>query len=441
MKKNYLFAVMAATVLASCSNSDEIASAVEAPQVEAQIPVGFGAYASRATTRTETTLDVVKNQGFGVFAYYTDNQDYEQTAIPNFMYNQKVSTEAWTYSPIKYWPNEYGKNAMADDIDRISFFAYTPYVDVTANTGKLATTPAFGITGLSHNSYAGDPMVKFITSFDADASKQVDLCWGVCKTANSWTAADGTTSGVVGLPWTNVRRAGTTDQKLTFDFVHALSNLNVQVKTDEQTSAGDATKIYIRSISFEGLSQKGALCLNNSVANTADWRAYTGTNELEAGQVITVYDGLKDGYEGTFAEASNEKVTGLNAALIQKSGSAGVTTTAANLFGGASNTDPIYVIPTGEDLKVTVAYEVETQDPNLATYLSDGTTAGSRVKNVITRTITLDGTPAGTPVKLESGKKYVITLTLGMNSIKFNASINAWGDDNAGSAFLPEAGN
>ena len=124
MKKIYLLGAMASAMLAmtSCS-SDEIAENNQQPQNA----IEFGTYLGRnAETRAETnmTTEALQNKGFGVFAFYTaqDNwADYANQATPNFMNNQKVEykTNAWTYSPLKYWPNNTG--------DKVSIFAYAPY--------------------------------------------------------------------------------------------------------------------------------------------------------------------------------------------------------------------------------------------------------------------------------------------------------------------------
>ena len=60
----------------------------------------------------------------GIFAYYTGSNDLTISEKPNFMYNQEVkrsnASSPWTYSPVKYWPNNPG--------DKLTFFAYAPYV-------------------------------------------------------------------------------------------------------------------------------------------------------------------------------------------------------------------------------------------------------------------------------------------------------------------------
>ena len=88
------------------------------------------------------------------------------------------------------------------------------------------------------------------------------------------------------------------------------------------------------------------------------------------------------------------------------------------------NADPVFVIPTGEPMKVTIVYDVETYDPNLAYYLSDGSTPGSTIENTITKTINSFGF-------VEAGKRYQLALHLGMRTVDFEASVTDWVDKNA----------
>ena len=374
--------------------------------------------------------------GFGVFGYYTDNNEYDPQSIPNFMYNQLVtwnSSNYWEYAPIKYWPNEYGNNASSDDQDKVSFFAYAPYVEVNPNTGKVTDTDnnKGGIVALSRNSASGDPLVKYVASFNA--AEIVDLCWGVNAETSSWALTQGGSQTLTtGLPWLNVERPYdakaqnvAVQQRVKFTFHHALAKLNVKIDVDPDVAVHDATtgldaatKVYVRSVSFSGIAMKGSLNLNNSIANTAEWLDYNGTGDLESGEVVTVYDGRKDGKEGTLnATASNETQTGLSAQLIQTENGTetGVTHELQNLFTSGS----VYVIPTGETVEVEIVYDVETEDSNLGTYLSDGKTPGSSIENRIKKTITFGGTTGG----FKSGQAYTLNLHLGMNSVKFDAEV------------------
>ena len=461
MKTNYLILAAAVLALAACNKQEAPAPA----ELSAPAAISFDGYLNRGVaTRSGIPGDITTNilqtspNAFGVFAYYTGNNSYDDQSMPNFMYNQKVTYDgnAWTYSPLKYWPNEYGSSAISDDVDKVSFFAYAPYVSVTPATGKVEDQ-TFGITGMIRNSASGDPVLKYIASFDP--AKSVDLCWGVAGndadvTWNIFQKAGITGNSqtfVKGLPWMNVERPldPTAGQKLKFTFDHALSKLNVQIDAyfDEAYSTSLAnsidakTKIYVRSITFTGFAMKGALNLNNTKAHEAAWLDYAGTTDLVTGDELTVFDGRKDGKEGVEgATASNEKTLGLNPVIISDNGNTqvGVTSDAVNLFGKTGSTaitddESIFVIPTGDAISVTIVYDVETEDDNLPTLLSDGKTYGSSVNNVIRKeNIQFAGVS-----KFENGKAYTLKLHLGMNSVKFDAAVSEWGTATETNVHLP----
>ncbi len=392
-------------------------------------------------------------------------------AKPDFMYNQAVTWDAgtnlWTYSPLRYWPNEFGQNAESEEIDRLTFFAYAPWVRVTPATGILTSdydnsTPekstATGIIGMSRNTSSGAPLIKYASSMDA--TKCVDLCWGVA--AEDFTSSvDGTNNTVAkGKPYLDVIKPGVND-KIFFDFKHALAALNVQIDADvddddhnHPNEVDEFTRIYVRSITFEGFTTTGALDLNSdyTVSVTPNWFDLTGNNKLSL-EPITIYDGRRDGKEGVeTAVAKNESPADLNPVIVQAnpytttldgdnyqfasltSVTAGVTKTAVNLFKSVAAGDPIYVIPTEENVKVTIVYDVETADNTLPGYLSDGKTHGTSVQNAITNSITL---ASGGDMKLDSGKKYIIKLHLGMTSVKFDAKVTGWDAGDEGYTDLP----
>lgn len=367
--------------------------------------IGFDVYTQRTKTRAGTAGDLTtdglqtgthKNDGFGVFAYYTGENSYDENIVPNFMYNQKVtfSSPNWIYSPIKYWPNE-------EDNDHISFFAYAPWVDVDAST----VDKTCGITGVSRNTYTGAPLVNYIAT--TDLSKGVDLCWG--KELNKQN--DGS--------------------KVDLTLSHSLAKLNVQVKSSIALDA--YTKIYIRSISFSGFTMKGALNLNNTTGTTPLWLGYDGLGRLNK-EAVTIYDGQRDGREGYVADA-NEGLTGLNPDLVQStswddaSPKPGVTSTVKNLLNHSTASTPAYVIPTGDPVDVTIEYDIETKDDNLkGYYLSDSKTYGTSLTNRITKRSVL--------AKLDAGKSYTLTLNLGIQDITFEASsVKDWKSDDP--EFIP----
>ena len=473
MKQKKLFILAAAAaLLAACSSDDEITAEKQAAQQAAQQEVGFSAYVNRGTTRAGKGVELVTSgstgsqitllsKGFGVFAYYTDNQPYSETSIPNFMYNEKVTGTGssapftWEYSPIKYWPNEFGSKAISEGQDRLTFFAYAPWVEVTPETGIATETSATGIIALTRNTATGDPYVKYYGDFNP--TKSVDLCYGVANAAFN-SSVDGTNNNIeVGKPYIDVIKPKT-GVKITFDFKQALAALNVTIDADVDVvshadgNVNDLTKIWVRSVTFTGFTDKGMLNLNSEASADPyypNWYDLSGNNKIGSGSV-TIYDGRRDGKEGqTGATMSNETPNALNPVLIQNepyktaslptklelstSTTVGVQHTPVNLFASSTVTDPIFVIPTDDNLEVTIVYDIETADSKLSTYLSDGATKGSTIENKITKTIQL----SSEDFKLQAGKKYTIALHLGLTSVKFDASVTAWEDKTADKTDLP----
>ena len=255
----------------------------------------------------------------------------------------------------------------------------------------------------------------------------MDLCWGVAKEIPTTDVGAGFSLSP-GYPFIDLPKPSVGD-KIHFDFKHALSQLNVQIQADADAVLTAAeTKIYVRSITFEGFTTKGALNLNSTTSSSGstilpNWFDVSGNSRLST-TPVTIYDGRRDGKEGyAGAETNNEMPKGLNPVLIQTdTDTDGVTAAPVNLFNSATETAPIFVIPTGEPMNVTIVYDVETKDDKLATFLSDGVTHGSSIENKISKTVTFDGGV------MEAGKKYTLNLQLGLRSVNFSAEVGDWED-------------
>lgn len=420
--KKILFFAATAMLFAACT-SDE----ANAPEVAQNAPqaVAFDTYTPAATragkvgVMTTTTLqDTEANGGgFGVFATYTDNTTYAAgSATPNFMYNQGVfySASAWTYAPLKYWPNETTNDSQTPPAtstakDYLTFFAYAPYV-------ADGTTGTEGITAISAKDATGNPYVQYAVS--ALPENSVDLLWGVAPSGGlSYTKVDGTVKTVAeGLPLTNLSKPSK-DQKIKFLFKHALSRIGLTVVgAFDQIAAGgekDAkTKVTVDNIEISGagFGISGTLSLNNPTAGVANWTTITTKGSTDA--VFTIDNSvlnatIKDGGDVAFASQP-----------------VGVTSAEKNVFEDA--TKYFMVIPTGNtDITVKIAYYVQTEDSKLA---ASGSVDGSRVKNVISKTI---------PVNLENNKAYNLKLILGLTSVKLDAEVADWEVDGSTEVNLP----
>ena len=396
MKKYLFIAATAAAVLSACAQTEET------HKVNAQgDAVGFGVYvpqtkagAAGQTTTASIQRSEANGGGFGVFAYYTNDGDYSASAKPNFMYNQGVFYNAskWEYTPIKYWPNEYGTGANSTGTDKVSFFGYAPYVATASGTyGITAFAPA--------NNAAGDPTVTYV--IDPTPSTAVDLCWAV-------KASDG-------LPWLNQTKQSTSGT-VAFLFKHALARFNVNVRGyfDAVRSAEGAvstddidtnTKITIEKIEIKGtFAPSGTLNLNNTEANKALWTPATAAETTLTIPNADIAASLKATVDG---ETSFPSI-------------AGVTKTNVNVFTGAApaKTDATYYtfIPTttSTTLNVKITYYVTTQDAKLEGGISC-------VKNVIDKDITFAS-------GFTCGLNYNLNIVLGMTTVKLEATVSDWAD-------------
>lgn len=452
-------------LLVGCTNSDMTDSA-EAHQAEKQEAVTFDSYLQRTTEgngATRTTYPAtngqmdnnkLKQSGFGVFAQYAGSTNWmsytDKATTPfNFMWNQQVGwnagSTAWTYSPVKYWPND---NNPADnngatgsqEHSYLNFFAYAPYVEVVPSTGALTPTAATasddGIVAITTNATnAAGSYLTYRTSATApfDPDENVDLLWAVQTDRYKTDAA--------GYGYVN----GTVD----LQFKHALTRVGFYVKalidrTKDHTSEAYSdeldvnTRIFITSVNvtmpdfyseghlmltpadaaltvprwdFEGLDAKknGELVFDNDASNaTPDVRyaiRYAAPNVpqnrnwdgQDAGTDLYDYEQAKEDFD-----AMEPGVTNVEQQLA--------ATQAEFMFPPSATT---------KDLTVRMVYHVITYDKNL---VLNSPKYYSNVTNDVTASL-------GSAFKWEPGKKYKILLEPGLTSAKFTlAEITEWGE-------------
>ena len=313
MKKSlFLMAAASALMLTACTSEDDVLQSA-APQKSEAKALGFDVYMPQAVTRAGEPKGVMTTEklktadkGFGVFAMYTGTANYAaETFKPNFMFNEHISWNGgWTYSPLKYWPNETTNdsqtptNATMADLEKLSFFAYAPYVDLspsdpgtgtmTVNTTGPVTKPAYvgasaqesGILSYTKEDRIDDPLVAWGATTDLD--NHVDLLWGVAPAGMDYTAVNGeNVPTTFGKPLVNLVKPDK-DLKIKFLFQHALSRMSISVVSAiDQIAAGDdgdkfdpnQTRVLIENVEIFGdFSTSGVLNLNNGDnANVANW--------------------------------------------------------------------------------------------------------------------------------------------------------------------------
>ena len=330
MKKSLFFAAAAsALMLTACSSENDVVQNTTPQTTVQQKAVGFDVYTPAATGVTRAGVDGLQGTmttsrmqrseadggGFGVFAYLVEDADatlatataYDPTApgTPNFMWNEKILWNnvnlGWYYNPLKYWPNEtnndsqntpatmeqYTDASTTNHLDRLSFFAYAPYVNTaTPLDGSIPGIVAMtDKNGLFASSYS-EPKLQYNAAM-TNPNQAVDLLWGVAPTGGlTYTAVNGTTVEVKeGKPLVDMVKPNV-NTSMKFLFQHALARFGITaVAAIDQVGAGGTldpnTKITINEITITGpFGSYGYLNLDNSnanAANVANWVYSNGT--------------------------------------------------------------------------------------------------------------------------------------------------------------------
>ena len=328
MKKSLIFAAAAsALMLTACSSENDVVQTATQPQPVVQQAVGFNVYTPAATnvtraglegTMTTTRMQRTKNDGggFGVYAFLTEDvsggtgeasaTSYSPTDpsskanVPNFMVNEMVlwdkDSQGWYYNPLKYWPNETDNDSQAtpatmpggssSHTDRLTFFAYAPYVSAGTTTGITDVTDNAGQLGGNNTS---DPTISWkATTADATfkPNEGVDLLWGVAPSGGlSYTAVNGwTVTRDEGKPLINMIKPNVnTSMKFLFNHALARFGVNVVAAVDQVSPGGELdpnTKITIESLKIKGkFGTVGELNLNNDGnPGIANWTKINSTS-------------------------------------------------------------------------------------------------------------------------------------------------------------------
>lgn len=371
MNKILISAAVAAIVLTSCTQNEPL----DSYQPEA---INFGTYIGKQTPGTKASairLPELQASGFGVFAYYTADKEYGTEGAdktPNFMFNQKVeyNTNSWTYTPLKYWPNE----------GNVSFFAYAPYTATDATGSNLDVAMS--------NTNIGDPTINF--TVNETVKNQTDLLWGV-------------NMGNQHMPFLNQTKPNI-GENIKFQFMHALSRIGftAQIMDDNSNQAillAEGTIVTINSVTINGrFNEQGVLNLNNTVgdATTASANWDVSTPQTPITKFILTKE--NDNLSAKVTSSSDENTLG----------------TSVNPVDVNKDDSYIMIIPTEQEISFTVSYTVTTEDPALNGGKSE---------------VTNELTTAATTVKFEAGKVNTFNLKIGLTSVKFEAGVTVWEEE------------
>ena len=194
---------LAATLLLGACTQEEGTN--EFPQENIPISFSGNVPVMRSVKEYTTTSDL---ETIGVFAYFTHGNFNEDTATPNFMYNQLVGKQTdgtWSYSPVKFWPDN-------STTDKISFFAYAPYINETASSNFFVQ---------DKESSNGFPMLSY--TVPTAENKQIDF--------------------LAATPVMNQNNGN-----VSFKLRHTLTKINVYVKSNDDTEGKSVTFFSITGI-------------------------------------------------------------------------------------------------------------------------------------------------------------------------------------------------
>lgn len=376
MKKNYIMGVIAcaALTMTSCSN-DEIGG----NNTKQGDPIEFGVYLGRDAQGSRGTIIATENlTKFGVSAYYLTS------VTPDFMYNQAVnkSGDAWTYSPVKYWPTmeNYG----------ITFYAYAPHTDDANGFIKLPDNNGTGVPVINVSLPKGD---------DADLKKMVDFV-----TDEEY--------------YQQKTNGNNTSNKITFTFNHKMTRIGLKANVSKDvynTDAANKTKVVIRSIElnaggefYTSAKYKYTEHITSISSNPEYWYDQKGDVKLNLKSILNWSD--------DWTISKNKVIDNSDAS---KKGIALKGTSAVNLF---NENQYLFLIPapketglTKNSTSATITYDIITEDSNL----EDGYSKTSATKTVYL--------PEGI---MQQGKAYNLTFTIAVDQVKLDATVEPkWNTD------------
>lgn len=404
MKKNLFVGFIALTALTvtSCTN-DEVVEAI--PQKQA---IEFGTYLGRDAQARNEQLTSDNFENFGVLAYYTGQKAWgdidtnypngygKDVATPNFMYNQLVevtqpvapATErTYSYSPLKYWPTT--------QEDKITFFAYAPFVDFT-------TTPTYNMTAMSANNAKGLPTITYVID-GQNLDEQVDFVADalIDQTRNATVNPDGS------------------QRDVEFTLNHELTRVSFTAKLDKDINDDDKNKstVNIKSIVFGG--DKNYLKGTYTFASTND-NLTTSPETINRGSwdFTDVNAADLEIVDGNLTTTSNESLGANSEKYYTEEGVRLVDSTPQKLFG---ENNYLFLLPANGvegldvegDITLTITYDIVTEDSNLELGYS------------VTETTKVIELPVG---NLAQGKAYNYDLTFYLNEIVFKATVSTWNE-------------
>ena len=254
----------------ACSSNEEPVTTMTT--TDGMTPIAFRDAYTAQPTRSSAAYSVEQGidagQSIGVYAYYHDgstwdadeayntaNPEAPKRLIPNFMWNQQATClekgDNFSYSPLKYWPNE--------SDDKLSFMAYFPYTDTAADPESAESPTKTGLTPLMANSDTGLPSFRFTVKESAD--DQVDFLLSELLP----DLPNGTGAVSPGNP--DDRSTLTVTDRVRFLFHHMTSKVEFRIVAATEVRK-DIAHFLLKSFSVSNLYKDGKLTPTYSTGET-----------------------------------------------------------------------------------------------------------------------------------------------------------------------------
>ena len=192
----------------------------------------------RAMGDGELTTDLLKTTGFGVYCWYTENNDFTTPRASTYMLmrNQEVTwaSNNWTYSPLKYWPE------TPDEL--LTFRAYAPYTDAE----------------LSYDDNGMPRLPVSVAADDYTNGTQHDPLFGTTQNGLLYTDYNYLKSG-------STATSDDTDGTIHWYFHHGMAKLVFKAAINPKSTI---EKLTITGITVTPLYDEGILDISSTAFNT-----------------------------------------------------------------------------------------------------------------------------------------------------------------------------
>ncbi len=373
MKKTLFLAVLAGAALAGCVKNEEVATNDGSPKrITFDAPV-----VTIPTKATEIKDDYPNDWDFGVYALHTQNEiglPISTTTVAGDMYmnnEQCVANKTAAGETPDYWAPK-DRNYYWPKNGYLTFAAYAPskVADLWPTGAEVAWNAVDGFT---------------FTDFTVDATpdNQIDLLYSAPVYNKKKTDM------VTNQPYDGI----------TIQFKHALSSIVFTAKTDDGAYGND--KISITNITVNNVYGKGDFAQNYYVGGTTGTAAWTVKGGLEN---YTVYDGT--GVELTATEAPINGTVDIAAGKSR-----------SDLILMPQNLAAADRAAGSPDATVDITYKI--------TY-ANGETTSEKVTFKLAVKDNDSDTDGDPQYVWEMGKRYTYHITIGLNKIYFNPTVDVW---------------